>query len=235
MDFAWVPKTLYKQYSDISEANIVVLETPKRRVMGASHINYSLWAKDKTDDFDDRYWGSLLQTLKFNLTQKKLDKVLILGLAGGTMAYLIDKYFHPDRIDGVEIDPVVIEAGKKYFYLESLPFLRVIEADAVVWLDQAVKKEKQEKYDLIVLDIFHQEFTPTDCDTKEFYQKTSQLLKDDGSLILNKIYQSKLWKKQSQLFIDEKLDPFFIEVKVEQQKRPLHLDNALFYAHGIKK
>ena len=59
---------------------------------------------------------------------KKNKSWLILGLATGAVAKLIPQ---PARIVGVEIDPVMIAIGKKYFDLDQIPNLKILNLDAI--------------------------------------------------------------------------------------------------------
>lgn len=75
--------------------------------------------------------------------------VLILGLGCGIAAKLISKKFPNALIIGVEIDPVMIEVGKKYFDLEKIPKLKIVCKDAKTFLGKNKKK-----FDLILVDVY---------------------------------------------------------------------------------
>ena len=62
--------------------------------------------------------GDLWKPIISNI-QCLMSNVLILGLATGTLAKLINKKFKNAKITGIEIDPVMINIGKKYFDLVS--------------------------------------------------------------------------------------------------------------------
>ncbi|MBI4099638.1 class I SAM-dependent methyltransferase [Candidatus Microgenomates bacterium] len=69
--------------------------------------------------------------------KKALEKVsgtpktaLILGLGGGTLVGLLTQNWPNTKITGVEIDPVMIALGKKYFGLGEYKNLKIIRADA---------------------------------------------------------------------------------------------------------
>lgn len=226
------PQTLFKKYSAISQAEIIVLERGKQRSLNVSHFNYSLWSSDPDDLFEDRYWGKTIKKIKDQ--RSKIKNALVMGLAGGTLAYLLDHYFSPEKIDGIEIDPVVIEASRKFLYLEQLPNLNLIQADAVSWLGKQMEAGRKDLYDVIILDLFQLDTTPFSCDTLDFYQKTAQLLKPSGILTLNKIYSTSIWDQEVAQFLQVKIAPFFRKWEVIRERRPLNLDNALYFAWNKK-
>lgn len=75
--------------------------------------------------------------------------VLILGLGCGIVAKLIAKKFPDALITGVEIDPVMIEVGEKYFGLGKIPKLKIINVDAKIFL-----KKYKKKFDVVINDVY---------------------------------------------------------------------------------
>jgi spermidine synthase len=228
-----IPKTLYKGFSHHSNSSLVVLESGNRRTMGAGYINYSLWSSDEDDLFEDRYWGQLIKSLKIKDEKLKIDSVLIMGLAGGTLAYLVDRYFAPQKITGIEIDPEIIRLGREYFYLDQLSNLKIVQADVVNWLDGKLGQNHPETYDLILMDLFQLGETPASCDTPEFFQRSIQLLRAGGVLALNKIFQRGDSNDKIKAYIESRFDDYFRKVVFDRYQRPLKLDNVLIY--GIEK
>ncbi|KKR69202.1 MAG: hypothetical protein UU12_C0046G0006, partial [Candidatus Woesebacteria bacterium GW2011_GWA2_40_7b] len=57
-------------------------------------------------------WKSTLKRIHKSLATN--HKTLILGLGGGTVAKLIRKLWPKAKITGVDIDPLIVELGKKY-------------------------------------------------------------------------------------------------------------------------
>jgi spermidine synthase len=115
------------------------------------------------------------------LNQKSPKKVLIIGLCGGTIANQLS-YFFPGQvqIDGVEIDPKVIEAAKKYFGVEADP-MTIYNADGRMFLQNNSKK-----YDLIIVDAYAQElYIPWTLTTKEFWSLVEKSLSADGVMAIN--------------------------------------------------
>jgi spermidine synthase len=111
-------------------------------------------------------------------------RVLILGLAGGTIARQLEYFYGAGRaltIDGVEIDPAVIDAARRYFGLDGLKRLKVHEADARSF----VLAGGAGPYDLIIADAFRQPYIPFHMTTREFYAACLDLLSERGIFAVN--------------------------------------------------
>lgn len=91
----------------------------------------------------------LLYMPAFCLADKKIQRVLVLGVGGGTVLQQLHKYITPAKITGIELNPVHLYVAKKFFGLKHKSF-ELIEADAIAWLDDY----KGEKFDLIIDDLF---------------------------------------------------------------------------------
>ena len=59
-----------------------------------------------------------------------IKKILVLGLGAGSIVKVINKYFPKSKITAVEIDPMMVEIGKKHFDLEKARNLEIIIGDA---------------------------------------------------------------------------------------------------------
>ncbi|HOT75059.1 MAG TPA: fused MFS/spermidine synthase [Candidatus Wallbacteria bacterium] len=128
-------------------------------------------------------WDYICALPMLAAAERKPLRVLILGLAAGTIAREIDHFYGNSRgveIEGVEIDPAVIEAGKLFFGLEKIPSLTVRAADARFFLKTALKE-----YDLIIADAFLQPYIPFHMITREFYAECLQRLSPDGIFAIN--------------------------------------------------
>ncbi len=224
-----LPKTLCRRYSDFTETDLIVMTQGKHRVLGAGgYVNYSLWSEDENDLFLDRYWGQMLSLLSQKIPAAKVDRVLIMGLAGGTLAYLVNHYFESTQMVGVEIDPEVISLGYEYFYLGKIPNLKIILDDVVSWVD----KQPVEQYDLILMDLFHLAVTPENCDSVDFFRQSIKLLNSGGTLVLNKIFRRSDHKDKIEQYIKERFQDYFETISYERYKCPLNYDNVLIFGQS---
>jgi spermidine synthase len=133
---------------------------------------------------------------------------LILGLAGGTIAKVVSDRFAPTKIVGVEIDPVMIELGKKYLDLEKIPHLKIEITDAqkyVALLDQ--------KFDFILVDMYYGDQLPAFVYTPQFLKKLRLL---GSCVIFNHLFYDAPKKSLTHSLIEE-LKTLFTHIKLFHQ------------------
>jgi spermidine synthase len=108
-------------------------------------------------------------------------RILVLGMGAGS-SIRATRLSAPDAIiDAVEIDPVVVEAGRRFFGLETGEKLRVHIADARPWL-----AKQRSTYDIAHVDLFHGGlYQPFYLVTEEFFRQVADHLEPDGLLIMN--------------------------------------------------
>ena len=104
----------------------------------------------------------------------------VLGNAGGTVARAYARFWPRVRIDGVEIDPVVSEAGRRFLGLRENPRLRLVTADARPFLRRADRH-----YDMVFVDAYHQPYVPFYLATREFFELVRSRLSPGGLVALN--------------------------------------------------
>jgi spermidine synthase len=119
----------------------------------------------------------LLNAPPVNLDQ--LNRIAIIGLAGGTIARQYSLVYGPVQIDGVEIDPDIIEAGVKYMGMD-MPNLSAIVADGRNFLANTDRT-----YDVIAVDAYRLPYIPWHLTTAEFFQQVRDHLSENGVLVVN--------------------------------------------------
>lgn len=146
-----------------------------------------------------------LESLKLNI-----QTVLILGLGGGTVAKLISRSFPQAQITGIEIDPLMINLGKKYFALNKIKGLKIINKDALRAVSNLPKIGGN--YCLIIVDLYLGASFPSRAETKDFLDELKQLVSPQGRIVFNRLfYQEK--KKETEKFI-KKLDHSFSDIEL---------------------
>jgi len=123
------------------------------------------------------------------------QRVLVIGLGGGTLPTALAQLYPDAHIDVVEIDPAVAQVAKRYFDFAPGPNTRVFEQDGRVWVKRA--RVDTARYDLIMLDAFNGDYIPEHLMTREFLQEARDLLSDTGTLAANTFSTSRLYDSES--------------------------------------
>jgi predicted membrane-bound spermidine synthase len=114
------------------------------------------------------------------LLGRPVDNMLVIGNAGGTIARAYGTLYPNVLIDGVEIDPKVTEAGRRFLGLGDNPKLHVITADGRPFLTST-----NQRYDLIVVDAYRQPYIPFYLATREFFRLAREHVTPGGVLAVN--------------------------------------------------
>jgi spermidine synthase len=150
-------------------------------ILNEGQAIHSIAYKDPNRVLTGWYWDYFLAAPYFNkdFTANQLKRVGIIGLAGGTIAHQFTQVYGPVPIDGVEIDPAIVEVGKKYFDMNE-PNLNVYEQDGRAFLATT-----HEQYDLVAIDAFQQPYIPFQLTTREFFTQIREHLSPTGTIVLN--------------------------------------------------
>jgi spermidine synthase len=109
----------------------------------------------------------------------EVKRIAIVGLAAGTAARQASAVYGAIPIDGYELDPKIIEVGRKYFD-ENMPNLIVHIGDGRWGLEQS-----SYLYDIIAVDAYRPPYIPPHMTTREFYRIVYDHLTEDGVLTIN--------------------------------------------------
>jgi spermidine synthase len=177
-----IPYLKYEKESLYNYIQVTQLPDGTRElILNEGDAIHSIYYPDPHRILTGWYWDYFLAAPYFNagFTPQKLHRVAIIGLAGGTIAHQFTQVYGPVPIDGVEIDPAIVDVGRKYFDMNE-PNLHVYEQDGRVFLATT-----QEKYDLIVIDAFQQPYIPFQLTTREFFTQIRDHLSPTGVVALN--------------------------------------------------
>ena len=94
-----------------------------------------------------KVWEKALREVK-RVKGSKVERVLILGLGGGSISETIFEKWPGAKMAGVEIDSVMVSLGKKY--------LKLAQSDLEIKIEDANEyvKETPERFDLICVDVY---------------------------------------------------------------------------------
>lgn len=109
----------------------------------------------------------------------ELDRVCMIGLAAGTASKQYTAIYGSVPIDGVELDPEIVQAGRRFFDMNE-PNLNVVVQDGRLFLAQT-----DETYDVIVADAYRQPYIPFHLTTSEFFSLARERLNPGGVVMVN--------------------------------------------------
>jgi spermidine synthase len=152
-------------------------------------------------------WQQTLKKVKKDCTKLlKIKNVLILGFGGGSAAMLVKKYWPNANIKGVDIDPVMVDLGKKHLGLKNV---NVSIKDAEEFIEDSLKNNK--KFDLILVDTYLGESFPVRFEKDDFIKLVKRSLSNGGVAVFNRLY----WDEKRKLAhrFEEKLERIFEKVE----------------------
>ncbi|MBI3559728.1 fused MFS/spermidine synthase [Candidatus Gottesmanbacteria bacterium] len=145
-----------------------------------------------------KLWERALHTFRL-YAYPEMNTILVLGMGGGTVIDLLAKRFPHASITSVDIDPTIILIAKQYFGIGKHLNVRLMHADARLFVKLCIKKAQV--FDIIVIDLFIGRDIPEFVGTSEFYQSVKQTLKPKGTVILNYLREFEYQKKSDMLFL----------------------------------
>ena len=176
--------------------NIVVEDTGDLRCLHfnvkSSKSNQSCFLKSQPQSLVFNYTKLLFSALLIN---KQPERILIIGLGGGTMSNTLHQMFPSSRIDNVEIDPSVVKVARQYFNFVENNKVNTYTQDGRIFIKRALLKKQT--YDWIIFDAFNGDYIPEHLLTKEFLTESKQLLSANGVLTANTFSSSQLYAHES--------------------------------------
>lgn len=125
----------------------------------------------------------LLMLPAFFYPKQHIQNVLLMGVGGGAVIHLLNRYIHPKQITGIEFDRTQLEIGKRFFGLKQ-PNVKLIHADAIEWL----KNYQGPRFDMIIDDLFIEDMGEPVASAKADNRWFSLMLKHlqtDGVIVKN--------------------------------------------------
>jgi spermidine synthase len=176
--------------------NILVTQTGTERCMlfrarrGLGRESCKDMANPKHFVFE--YASMMLSSLFLNPNPQR---ILVIGLGGGTLPEALQEIFPNTTIHTVEIDPAVEEIAEEYFNFVPGPNTENFISDGRVFVKRAQLRGDQ--YDLIMLDAFEADYIPEHMLTQEYLEEVKSILTPDGVLVANTFSRSALYDYES--------------------------------------
>ena len=137
---------------------------------------HSMWRRGSV--LTGEYWD--LFAMLPPLLGHAAHNMLVIGNAGGTIARAYGRFYPGVSIDGVELDPSVTAAGRRFLGLDDNRRLHVYTADGRPFLQRS-----HNQYDLIVVDAYRQPYVPFYLATREFFALARRHLRPGGIIAMN--------------------------------------------------
>jgi len=175
---------------------------------------HQLNTEDAIYSFDDKYENFYQAFQAIDWARLPDKNVLVLGLGLGSVMYILENknklYFD---YTAVEIDPEICRLSHKYTTHKLQSSITTINADAQVYM-----QINQEKYDLIIMDIFQSAHIPRTFQSEEFLQQLSNHLHDNGLLMYNRMHLTDQDKLDYEAFLPKfnKIFPNSSSIDVKQ-------------------
>jgi spermidine synthase len=171
-----VPGLLYEKDSQYQFVQVVQKGRVRNLYLNEGIAVHSEWRPHTVLTGDE--WDMFLTVPP--LLGRPVRNVAILGNAGGTTARAYGVFYPSARIDGVELDPVVTAAARRYLGLDRIRRLHVVTADARPFLQRT-----HDRFDLILVDAYRQPYVPFYLATRQFFRLVRSRLRPGGVVALN--------------------------------------------------
>ncbi len=151
--------------------------------LNEGHAIHSLYYPDATvQPLSNGPWDYFAVAPFFVPNQRPdaIKSVAIIGLAGGTIAQRMDQVYGAGvQIDGVELDPKIVDVARQFFNLDTSR-VNVIVQDGRYYM-----RTTEKKYDVIAADAYQQPYIPFQLTTQEFFREAYNRLNDNGTFVVN--------------------------------------------------
>ena len=129
------------------------------------------------------------------LLNDRPERILVVGLGGGSIPLTFSELFPDAQIDVVEIDEAVLNVAKRFFFFEETENMKVLIEDGRPFIKRA--GIRREKYDYIVLDAFSGDYIPEHMLTREFLDEVRNIMQPESVLVANTFSTSRLYDHES--------------------------------------
>jgi spermidine synthase len=164
---------------DTQYHRLLVTEDAEERLMRFDRSRQSAMYLD--DPFETSFAYPNYFHLAFAL-KPDAQRVLVVGLGGGSAVKRIWRDYPNVHVDAVEIDPAVVEAAERYFAIPEDSRINIVVEDGRRFL-----RDTEHTYDIIFMDAYHADALPAHLTTAEFFSEAKERLSPGGVVAYNVI------------------------------------------------
>ena len=125
------------------------------------------------------------------------QKILVMGLGGGSIPRALNRLLPNTYIDVVEIDPEIHAIAEKFFQFKQSENTKIHIIDGF----EFVKNSKPDNYDIVIIDAFTDDYVPKSFLTPEFVGSIHRILTQNGIVAVNTFgIRNRNYKLESKLY-----------------------------------
>jgi spermidine synthase len=158
----------------------------------AGALNQSCQWLDRPDHLVFDYTRAMVAVL---LLWQPSQRVLLIGVGGGSIPKALAVTRPGTEIDAVDIDAAVLQVAQRYFDLAPGPRLRLHAADGRAFV--AAARARGEMYDAVLLDAFDAEGIPPELFNDDFLRDVRAVLPPSGVFLANTFATSRSYAHES--------------------------------------
>lgn len=157
--------------------------------------------------WDDLYHNFTRAFRTLQLEEHPYGEVLVLGLGLGSVPYILEKvYGRRYRYTAIEWDETVAGLASKYTLSRINSPIDIVTADAGVFIELT-----EQQFDMVVIDIFEDDYTPGQFETSEFLEQCESCLFPGGLILYNRLYNSTENIRSTEYFFENTFHRVFPE------------------------
>jgi len=164
---------------------LIVTDSPSRRCLRFDDINSALNQSCQQLSEPDHlvFDYTRAMTALLLLWQPPPQRVLLIGVGGGSIPRAVMRARPQIELDAVDIDAAVVRVAQRYFGLAPQPQLHLHVADGRAFV--ATARTRRQHYDAVLLDAFDAHGIPPALFSEEFLQDIRAVLAPDGVFLAN--------------------------------------------------
>lgn len=173
-------RAIYEQESRYNYIQVLEVDGVRYLMLNEGQGVHSIY--DPRSLYTFGTWDVMTIAPLFNpppFSPEQVQRICIIGLAAGTLVRQATEAYGPIPIDGVEIDPAIVEVGRRFFAMTQ-PNLNVYVTDGRFFLQNATQR-----YDLIIIDAYRLPYIPFQLTTGEFFALVHSRLTPHGVVAVN--------------------------------------------------
>ena len=197
----------------------VPLESVDSTISHRLHVSMTRGRLQLTTDHVIYSWEDLYRNFRYassRIDWKKFrpKNILVLGLGLGSVIQILErKVSYPLSITAVELDEGVLYLVKKYSASKFRSPVQYICADAYAFILQ-----NTQKFDLILFDIFVDDYIPSQFESLAFTKKLAESLSKGGLILYNRIAMDPSQIMHNMEFYDQAFSRVFPDAEILQIK-----------------